>query len=321
MAINANDEKHAAQIEAGIAGRKRGHLFEKLLASKINSISSLDWLETTEGHLFKGKPEILLLNYVVTKLSVKDVTRVVAYSTGGHATGEGGDIVLLDSGTPLLRAKSDMIIEVFRGDESQRIGISIKTCSKKSPTNDQLYCSTADAFCNLLLEHNLPVSAVARKALKMFCGDVGFRPLDNPQVLRTGNVERWFWEELPAEAREEWAYIFTDKQKEITRLLLSKAYKDDPYPPHFIFHQTRLYNSCDDMEIAMFTVEELVEYSCRNGGFSVVPYTVKKGRFKDPNITHYAPRFGFVQFQRLGNKQNATQLQFNLQAGYFYKIL
>ena len=70
----------------------------------------------------------------------------------------------------------------------------------------------------------------------------------------------------------------------------------------------------------MFTVEELIEYSCRNNGFTTTPYTVRKGRFRDPHVTHYAPRFGFVQFQRLGNKQNATQLQFNLQAGYFYKL-
>ena len=33
-----------------------------------------------------------------------------------------------------------------------------------------------------------------------------------------------------------------------------------------------------------------------------------------------APRFGIVQMQRGGQAQHPEQLQFNLQAGYFYKI-
>jgi hypothetical protein len=67
-------------------------------------------------------------------------------------------------------------------------------------------------------------------------------------------------------------------------------------------------------------VDELVEFSCSAGGFSTKPYSVRKGRFKDASVIHQAPRFGFVQLQQFGNKQNATQLQFNLQAGYFYKL-
>lgn len=50
-------------------------------------------------------------------------------------------------------------------------------------------------------------------------------------------------------------------------------------------------------------------------------YAVRKGTYKDPlGVQHEAPRFGIVQMQRGGQKQHPTQLQFNLKAGYFYKI-
>ena len=56
-------------------------------------------------------------------------------------------------------------------------------------------------------------------------------------------------------------------------------------------------------------------------GFSHKEYSVRKGSFKDPEgVKHQAPRFGIIQMQRGGQKQHPTQLQFNLQAGYFYKI-
>ena len=55
-------------------------------------------------------------------------------------------------------------------------------------------------------------------------------------------------------------------------------------------------------------------YADRKKSRSVEDRKLTKGIF------HEAPRFGIIQFQRLGNKQNATQLQFNLEAGYFYNI-
>ena len=39
-----------------------------------------------------------------------------------------------------------------------------------------------------------------------------------------------------------------------------------------------------------------------------------------PGVKHLAPRFGIVQMQRGGQKQHPDQLQFNLEAGYFYKL-
>lgn len=321
MAIKAKDEKHAAQIEAGVTGRKRGHDFEKLIANRINLLQPPFKPLNISGHLFERPPEISLLSYICHKLSLEPPIEIKAFSTGGHATGEGGDDFLLDGGMILKRAKSDLILQIKSANVLAAVyGVSVKTCSKSSPTNDQLYCSTAEAFCNLLASIEIKVSDTARKALKMFCGDIGFRPMDSPLVSSRLNSERWFWEELPIEAQQEWASVLTRHQSKITHLLLSKGYKNDPYPPSFVLHQTCKYESWDKVEVALFTIEELVELSCKAGGFSTTSYTVKKGRFKDPSTTHQAPRFGFVQFQRLGNTQNATQLQFNLQAGYFYKL-
>jgi hypothetical protein len=317
---NPKDEKHAAQIAAGITGRKRGHDFEKTLADKINNLPSNFTPSKVSGHLFVGPPEILLMSVVFSKLELKWPFQYKAFSTGGHATGEGGDIVLLESGAALKRAKSDLLLEIIATESRSIFGISVKTCSKRTPTNDQLYCSTADAFCNLLGSIGIEVSNGARIALKMFCGDVGFRPMDIPHTPGRINVERWFWEELPADAQQEWADLLTRYQKEITYLLLSKGYKNDPYPPSFVLHQTCAFSSWENAEVALFTIDELVNFSCLVGGFSTTPYVVRKGRFKDSTTIHQAPRFGFVQFQRLGNVQNATQLQFNLQAGYFYKL-
>ena len=321
MAIEPENEKHAAQIAAGITGRISGHNFEKLLASRINIAFSNGFLPKQDiGHLSVGSPEISLLSYIHKKLNLKVPFEIKAFATGGHATGEGGDTFLLESGLPLLRAKSDLLIQVITASATSVYGVSVKTCSKPSPTNDQLYCSTADAFCRLLATIEIELSNLAKSSLKMFCGDVGFRPMDMPIRAERINSERWFWEELPALAQSEWAEVLTKRQDDITRLLLSKGYKDDPFPPYFVLHQTKKFDAWENMEVAIFTIEELVEFSRKAGAFTTTPYYVRKGRFKDALTIHQAPRFGFVQFQRLGNRQNATQLQFNLQAGYFYRL-
>ena len=39
MALNPIDELHAAQIQAGILGRKAGHAFEDAIAAEINSLT------------------------------------------------------------------------------------------------------------------------------------------------------------------------------------------------------------------------------------------------------------------------------------------
>ena len=71
----------------------------------------------------------------------------------------------------------------------------------------------------------------------------------------------------------------------------------------------------------MYTIDELILRSARYQGFTTRAYSVHKGSHKDPpGVKHLAPRFGIVQMQRGGQKQHPEQLQFNLEAGYFYKL-
>jgi len=67
-------------------------------------------------------------------------------------------------------------------------------------------------------------------------------------------------------------------------------------------------------------MNEIVELSHTYSGFILSEYVIRKGTYKNDNNTHLAPRFGFIQFQRGGQKQHPTQLQFNLKAGYFRHI-
>ena len=203
------------------------------------------------------------------------------------------------------------------------VGISTKQCNNRTPTNAQLYFTTARGFCNLLRNNGIEISANGEKALRQFCGDEGFRPLDFPNLLtnRQSDPRRFFWEEIDAEGRVELENLLTEKQDKITRLLLQKAYLNDPFAPDFVLHKTKKAESWDKTEIAIYTVDELIELSRNYAGFALESYSVRKGSYRDPQgVTHLAPRFGIVQMQRGGQSQHPTQLQFNLKAGYFYKI-
>lgn len=68
--------------------------------------------------------------------------------------------------------------------------------------------------------------------MKQFCGDVGFRPSDDNSITnRLTDPRRFFWEEINQEGKNEHEQIFTDYQDEITRLLLQKAYLNEPFIP------------------------------------------------------------------------------------------
>ena len=102
---------------------------------------------------------------------------------------------------------------------------------------------------------------------------------------------------------------------------MQKAYLNDPFSPDLILHKTKRSETWGQTELAIYTADELIYHSRKYGGFSLKPYSVRKGTYRDPNgISHMAPRFGIVQMQRGGQAQHPTQLQFNLQAGYFYNI-
>jgi hypothetical protein len=323
MALKPKDDAHGFQIEAGIKGRKKGHAFERDLSDVINSFDLSRIPSTPLSHVETGNPAALLLGYVEQKLGLK-IVKVKAWWLGGLATAQDGDILLDDEGNVVDKCKSDILLDIHTADGFKQIGVSVKTCNKKTPTNAQMYLTTARAFCQLLITNGIPCSESAIKAMSMFCGDTGFRPLDNMTSdelkLRKSDPRRYYWEEIPPKARAEWENIFMKCQDKITMLLFQKAYKNDPFAPEFLLHQTVKYDSFDNCRVALFTMEEIVALSREHCRFVLSPYVIRKGTYKNDPATHYAPRLGFIQFQQFGNSQNKTQLQFNLKAGYFNRL-
>jgi hypothetical protein len=244
---------------------------------------------------------------------------------GGLATAKAGDKILGDDGQAITKSKSDILISFFDKDgKPTHLGVSIKTCSKATPTNAQLFFTTASAFCDILRMNGVAVSEEAEKALKMFCGDAGYRPTDtlNAKQLaeRKSDPFRWFWEELQPVGKQEWEKMFAAQHDRIAEILLRLAYKLDPFPPSYVLHQTKGCADFFSAEVAIYSVGELVALSRKYGTFELKPYFIRKGSNKgDPN-QHFAPRFGIIQMQRGGQKQHPTQLQFNLKAGYFYDL-
>ena len=324
MALNPINKTHQKQIEAGISGRKKGHKFEALLANAINQLPIKTFTPSKNNcYVFTGNPAIQLLQYISNDRNIT-IIDVKASWLGGLATSGLGDVIVDNNGDPITKCKSDILLKIDTINGSETIGISIKTCNKKTPTNDQMFFTTARAFCLLLRTNGIEVSEEAEKGLSMFCGDKGYRPLDlmdnNILTKRISDPNRYYWEELSKEAQDDWRYIFSNYQNKITMLLFQKAYKNDPYPPSYLLHQTVKYEDFYNCESAIFSMEEIVLLSQKHSGYILSEYIIRKGTYKNDNNIHLAPRFGFIQFQRGGQKQHPTQLQFNLKAGYFRHI-
>ncbi len=325
MALVALNEIHALQIQAGVLGRNSGHLFEDQIAQCINSISyPLRFDQFLNSHVSKGDPAHVLLHYIASTYGHLEIESAVAVSTGSLATSEEGRKWLEINGVGIRRCKSDLIITLHfpQALEAVTIGISTKQCNNKTPTNAQLYFTTARGFAALLCANEIPVSANAILALRKFCGDKGFQPADDPaNVNRKTDPRRYFWEEIGAEGQKEWETLFSNFQSKIMSLLLRKAYIEDHFPPSFLLHKTKSSSSWSNTELAVYEIEELIAHSLAYSSFVVKPYSVRKGSYKDPKgVIHLAPRFGVVQMQRGGQAQHPEQLQFNLEASYFYKI-
>lgn len=327
MALIARDERHQQQIIAGIAGRKRGHKFEETLTDYINSLEFASIGPTVSPinnkHIYQGNPAIQLLQYIANSERLT-ITQVKAYWLGALATSGKGDMLLDQNGNPITGSKSDVLLQIVSDSGVKIIGVSVKTCNKITPTNDQMYFSTARAFCKLLEDNGITVSQEAKTGMSQFCGDDGFRPIDvlpsNVIATRLSDPNRFYWEELSPEAKEDWKKIFENYQDQITMLLFQKAYKNDPYPPTYLLHQTVKYDDFTNCNIAIFTMDEIVSLSKQFQGYVLSSYKIRKGTYKNDPNEHSAPRFGFIQFQRGGQKQHPTQLQFNLKAGYFKHI-
>lgn len=324
MALTPIDETHALQIQAGTLGRKAGHKFEDTITSQVNRFQYPFRIQSRVGsHVFTGDPASLLLNYIGNAEDIKTINSAVALSTGALATSEEGKIWLSVNGASVSRCKSDLVITLHADDgRILTVGISTKQCNNKTPTNAQLYFTTARGFSNLLQTNSISISENAILALRQFCGDQGFRPSDNLAIEnRVTDPRRYFWEEIDAIGRMEWEGVFSTRQDDISRLLFQKAYMDDPFIPEYLLHKTKASLHWNQTEVAIYKIDEIVSLSRNYKGFSKKLYSVKKGSGKDPDgVMHEAPRFGIIQMQRGGQKQHPEQLQFNLKAGYFYKV-
>jgi hypothetical protein len=323
MALKQLDLNHAAQIQAGTVGRNRGHDFEFQLADKINKINYPILSSKLNGNIFRGDPAATLISFVTFYVGWKQCEHAEAIALGALATAEEGKRWLEINGVRVKACKSDILLNLhdIKG-LTKTIGISVKQCNNRTPTNAQLYFTTAYAFCELLRNNRISISADGEKSLRQFCGDNGYRPQDDPSILSKRNTDprRFFWEETSRKGRLELEIIFSDYQDKITRLLLQKAYLNDPFTPEILLHKTKKVSE-NPQEYALYSIEELIILSRKYKGFEKKEYSVRKGQYRDPvGVSHEAPRFGIVQMQRGGQKQHPTQLQFNLEAGYFYKI-
>lgn len=327
MALIPTDDKHKLQILAGTLGRLRGHDFEKYLTEAINEV---DWATNVGnlkngGHLHIGAPATNLVAYIIKKLDIDPgkLVSISAWWLGGLATLNQGDVVSSE-GIVVDRSKSDILLKIVTKTAELTVGVSVKSCKNRTPTNDQLYFTTATGIYNLFKANHIPVGEEFLTGMKMFCGDTGFRPSDRltpPELSnRKSDPNRYFFEEIPEPYLTAIKTVFTHFQEEITRILLQKAYLGDPYEPEFVIHQTKKYENIEELESAIFTMDELIGYSQKAAPFTTKEYIIRKGTYKNDDAVHSAPRFGFIQFQRGGQKQHPTQLQFNLQAGYFYKL-
>ena len=323
MALSPIDEAHALQIQAGTLGRKTGHDFEEQLAQEVNELPMPFKPAHPTGNLHLGTPAAHLLHHICAGREIGSVDKATAISTGALATSEEGKSWLEVQGAKVFRCKSDIVLTLHSTSSDLTVGVSVKQCNNKKPTNAQLYFTTATGFVSLLRSNGLLVSDQALKALKQFCGDAGYKPSDSSEIMadRVSDPRRYFWEEVVAPGREELEKLLHDQQDTISRLLFQKAYLDDPFAPDYLIHKTHRPEPGSLTEAAIYSIEDLVEQSRRYGGFSARAYSVRKGTHKDPpGVRHLAPRFGIIQMQRGGQRQHPEQLQFNLAAGYFYKL-
>lgn len=280
--VSAN---HALQIAAGVKGRHSGRSFERELQSGLAALPLP--AERLEEH------------------SLGDLSQVIVDCWLREWGWERLDRLTVQI---ITGSKSDLWVTAGWEERSRAVGVSVKACSLKQPTNMQVHFTTAQAFCRALRGQGMAVSAEAEVELRKFCGEDGYRPLDANAVGRLTDPRRWFWEELTVGARSEWSTIWGAHQELATKLVLCGAV----CPPEYLVHRVA------PGWVVVVRMSDLVAASVRQQGFAVKPYRVVKGRYPDPpGVWHEAPRFGIIQCQRAGQQQHPAQLQFNLQSRYF----
>lgn len=327
MALIAENEQHGLQIEAGTQGRLKGHKFEAVVSEELNNldITQTDYLvKLTDVNIYQGNPAAALVEHITVDRK-KQIERLKAYWLGGLATAGQGAELKNDDGEIITGSKSDIVVDViYKNGEKETIGVSVKSCKN----NAQVALTTSGAFCDMLRSNDIPVSEDAEVGMKMFCGESGYSPGDGyvPEDIsnipspRTARPERYYWEELPTRTQKEWMRLLTTYQDKITTLILQKAnaYKTDKFSPSFILHECKQHTDINDCQVAVMTMDEFAKYSRLYDTFGLKGKKVSKGKYKGIDLAeHMYPHFGFLQFQPIGNKQNFSELQFNLKSNYY----
>ena len=149
MALTPNDSRHALQIQAGIAGRIAGHNFETSLAQIINNLPCPISQNPLPEYLINGNPEISIIKKALKVLDWDNCHMVEAIALGSLATAEEGKKWLEVNGMRVRACKSDILLTLYNNDLKfmETVGVSVKQCSNRTPTNAQLYFTTARAFC------------------------------------------------------------------------------------------------------------------------------------------------------------------------------
>ncbi len=330
MALDPKNEGHLFQIEAGAEGRLKGHKFEEIVTEelkKLDFMSGNTFIECIQPNVYQGNPANALVSHI-SQDKGKQINRLNAYWLGGLATAGAGANILNENGEKITGSKSDILIDVeYEDGTNEKIGVSAKACSN----NAQMALTTATVFCGMLREIGIAVSEDAEIGLKMFCGEVGYRPMDGfvPKDLsniphdRKARSDRWFWEELSDQVKQEWEEVFNKNQLQITMMLLqcARTYKTDSYKPAYILHECQKHSNIDDCRVAVMSVEEFAVYSQLFDSFGIKGKRISKGSYKGIDMAiHQYPHFGFIQFQPIGNQQNFSELQFNLKSKYYNKF-
>lgn len=330
MALDPKSEGHLFQIEAGTEGRLKGHKFEEVVTEELNNIDFMSgntFIECVKPNVYHGNPANALVSHI-SQDKGKQINRLNAYWLGGLATARAGDNILNENGEKITGSKSDILMDVeYEDGTNERIGVSAKACSN----NAQMALTTVSVFCGMLRENGIDVSDDAEIGLKMFCGEVGYRPIDgyvpkdmsNVPQDRKARQDRWFWEELSNQVKQEWEKIFTENQLKITMMLLqcARTYKTDSYKPTYILHECEKHSDIGNCKVAVMSVEEFATYSQLFDSFGIKEKRISKGSYKGIDMAiHQYPHFGFIQFQPIGNQQNFSELQFNLKSKYYNKF-
>ncbi len=180
------------------------------MASKINSLPMPYYKSNVSFNVvYKGFPINILLDKILDLLSWETFDKVEAYATGKLATSEYGNKQVFIEGKAITSAKSDVIIVAYHSNEKRVVGVSVKQCNNNTPTNAQVFFTTATAFYNLVKSNGIPITDHALKAMRQFCGDFGFRPLDDIDCSeRVSTPERYFWEEIDERGKKRMGEYF-----------------------------------------------------------------------------------------------------------------